>query len=59
MHPQRCTDSREHGPHRVEARGTRTGFDCAGRPSDAEADALDEQAFGAASHELHTGFTAQ
>jgi hypothetical protein len=30
MHPQRCTDSREHGPHRVEACGTWTGFDCAG-----------------------------
>jgi hypothetical protein len=56
MYPQRCTDSRPHGPHRVEARGTWTAFTCAGRLSDAEVDALDEQAFGA-SHELHTGFT--
>jgi hypothetical protein len=56
MFPQRCTDSRPHGPHRVKPRSTWTGFDCAGRLSDAEVDALDEQAFGA-SHELHTGFT--
>jgi hypothetical protein len=46
MLPQRCTDPRPHGPHRVKPRGTRTGFTCAGRLSAAEVDALDEQAFG-------------
>jgi hypothetical protein len=58
MYPQRCTDDFPHGPHRVEACGTRTGFTCAGHDP-AEVDALDEQAFGAASHELHTGFAAK
>lgn len=46
MYPQRCTDPRPHGPHPVPARGTWTAFDCAGRPSDAELERLDEQAFG-------------
>jgi hypothetical protein len=55
---QRCTGPHPHGPHYVNPRGSRTGFTCAGRLTDAEVDALDEQAFGAAS-QLHTGFTAQ
>jgi hypothetical protein len=58
MYPQRCPVDFPHGPHRVPAAGDQTAFDCAGRLSDAEVDALDEQAFGAAS-QLHTGFTAQ
>jgi hypothetical protein len=30
MYPQRCTDSRPHGPHYVAPRGYRTGFTCPG-----------------------------
>lgn len=31
----RCANEMQHGPHPVPARGTYTGFQCAGRPSDA------------------------
>jgi hypothetical protein len=30
MYPQRCTDPHPHGPHHVPARGSWTGFTCAG-----------------------------
>jgi hypothetical protein len=44
--PQACPDPRPHDPHPVPARGSRTGFTCAGRPSDVELERLLDEAFG-------------
>jgi hypothetical protein len=46
MLPQRCSDPREHGPHRVPARGTWTAFHCAGSLSRTDFERLLTEAFG-------------
>jgi hypothetical protein len=46
MYPLRCSVRHQHGPHRVEARGTWTAFHCAGSLSRTDFERLLTEAFG-------------